>query len=335
MQFLPTKSYEPEYAMSLPAFEEGVDFFSRFESGNLKRAIRVSKCEYELHLSEDYNTTGHCHWFYFKTISNLPKNSSVCFRIVNMTKPSSLYSEGLRPFAYSLRKNCGWVPAGDSVSYYPNTQLSNESKHKLYCLEWRYTYEYENDDVYFAQLVPYSYSDLLDYLKGIKKEKKVLRLDVLCKTLAKNVCPMLTITENIESFLPFSFEQEMAIKSKNTRRIIQDHVGKMATGLCQPKPFKTGEVHRRMRTRSELEDWPDAKNADLELALLQHKRVHGFKKGVIITARVHPGSFFLTARRSPQLMDGQRPRQLPPLKLPASQSLKAQLCFQNYPYAES
>ena len=284
------KNYELGYTMNLPAFEEGVDFFSRFENGNLKKAIRISKCEYELYLSEDYNTKGHYHWFYFKTISNLPKHTSVLFRIVNMMKPSSLYSVGFKPFAYSLKKDCGWALAGGSVSYYPITQTNNEDKHpkrKFYCLEWKYVYEYDNDEVYFAQLVPYTYSDLLRYLKEIKNQKDILRLDGLCKTIARNVCPMLTITENIESYLPFHFEQEMATKSKNAKRIIQDHVEKLNTELRQQKHLKRPSEGYK-RTRSDLED---NRNAELEFALHQHKRLHGEKEGVVITARVHPGNF--------------------------------------------
>src|SRR3989338_6581077 len=40
-------------------------FESRFESGNLRRAIQVYEREYDLILKFDVNTRGHTQWFYF------------------------------------------------------------------------------------------------------------------------------------------------------------------------------------------------------------------------------------------------------------------------------
>ena len=40
-------------------------FESRFESGNLRRAIQISATEYDLILRPDLNTRGHTQWFYF------------------------------------------------------------------------------------------------------------------------------------------------------------------------------------------------------------------------------------------------------------------------------
>lgn len=45
-------------------------FESRFESGNLRRAIQVYEFEYDLILKPDYNTRGHTQWFYFQ-VSNI------------------------------------------------------------------------------------------------------------------------------------------------------------------------------------------------------------------------------------------------------------------------
>ena len=41
-------------------------FDSKFESGNLRRAIKVSNVEYNLLMENDFNTKGHTQWFYFK-----------------------------------------------------------------------------------------------------------------------------------------------------------------------------------------------------------------------------------------------------------------------------
>ena len=101
--FLPTKSYPPDYTLVVPCFTEGIEFYSKFENANLRLAIRVSRAEYELLLSEDYNTKGHFHWFYFKTKARLPSGTAVHFKILNMVKPTSLYSAGFKPFVYSTK----------------------------------------------------------------------------------------------------------------------------------------------------------------------------------------------------------------------------------------
>ena len=44
-------------------------FESRFESGNLLGAVKVSEEEYDLVLQNDINTNGHTQWFFFR-VSN-------------------------------------------------------------------------------------------------------------------------------------------------------------------------------------------------------------------------------------------------------------------------
>ena len=41
-------------------------FESRFESGNLRRAVKIGDYEYNLILKYDHNTTTFTQWFYFK-----------------------------------------------------------------------------------------------------------------------------------------------------------------------------------------------------------------------------------------------------------------------------
>lgn len=66
-------------------------FESRFESGNLYLAEKVSDDEYNLWMQNDINTRGHTQWFYFK-VSNTKKGHRVKFNIVNYSKPDSLYN---------------------------------------------------------------------------------------------------------------------------------------------------------------------------------------------------------------------------------------------------
>ena len=48
-----------------PSAAAALRFESRFESGNLRRAVQVSEYEYDLILRPDANTRGHTQWFYF------------------------------------------------------------------------------------------------------------------------------------------------------------------------------------------------------------------------------------------------------------------------------
>ena len=124
--FLPMKSYPPEYTLMVPCFTEGLEFFSKFENANLKKAIRVSRTEYELLLSEDYNTNGHYHWFYFKTRARLPAGTIVHFKILNMIKPTSLYNSGFKPFAFSsqLNQTRGKLITINNIKELAGTQLA-------------------------------------------------------------------------------------------------------------------------------------------------------------------------------------------------------------------
>ena len=70
-------------------------FESRFESGNLLCAMKVSENEYDLILQNDINTNGHTQWYFFK-VENTRKNMKVKFNILNLAKPDSLYNFGMR-----------------------------------------------------------------------------------------------------------------------------------------------------------------------------------------------------------------------------------------------
>ncbi len=96
-------------------------FESRFESGNLRKAIQVRHCsayfqmrvamiiwccqqvrqnEYDLILSADVNTTSHIQWFYFR-INNVEDNVRYRFNIINLEKPGSQFNSGIYVFSFS------------------------------------------------------------------------------------------------------------------------------------------------------------------------------------------------------------------------------------------
>lgn len=98
-------------------------FESRFESGNLNLAIKLSDNEYNLFLQNDINTNGHTQWFFFR-VSNTFKGHSVKFNMVNLAKPDSLYNYGMKVLCFSEKKrhNEGieWFRDGTDISYYKN-----------------------------------------------------------------------------------------------------------------------------------------------------------------------------------------------------------------------
>jgi cytosolic carboxypeptidase protein 2/3 len=98
-------------------------FESRFESGNLRRAVRVQETNsYNLILKYDHDTTTYTQWFYFK-ISNVRSNTKYRFNIINLVKTDSSYNAGQKPLFYSSKEasrpgGIGWYRDGDNIAYY-------------------------------------------------------------------------------------------------------------------------------------------------------------------------------------------------------------------------
>ena len=75
-------------------------FESRFESGNLAAALKVSEKDYHLALQYDVNTSGNTQWFFFR-VSNTKAGRTVRFNLLNLCKPDSLYNDGMKVLIYS------------------------------------------------------------------------------------------------------------------------------------------------------------------------------------------------------------------------------------------
>ena len=88
-----------------------LQFESRFESGNLRRAVQVGEYEYDLILKYDYGTTNYTQWFYFK-VSNTRRDQTYKFNIINLIKPESSYNQGMRPLLYSTKEADGMSGIG-------------------------------------------------------------------------------------------------------------------------------------------------------------------------------------------------------------------------------
>lgn len=180
-------------------------FESRFECGNLLCAYKIEDrpqlAKYNLILQNDTNTTGYIQWFFFR-ITNTRKNKKVALSIVNLLRKTSLYSSGMKVWCYSEKKaakeNIGWHRAGDNVNYYANNMyvFNNDRKRVLYTLSYDYEFEYDNDTVYFANSLPYFFSDLMKELNTYQLDERkypYFHRKTLCSTLGGNDLDMFTI----------------------------------------------------------------------------------------------------------------------------------------------
>ncbi|CAG4941108.1 unnamed protein product [Colias eurytheme] len=181
--------------------DDELRFESRFESGNLAKAIKITSAYYELHLRTDLYTNRHVQWFYFK-VSNTRKQMMYRFSIVNLSKPESLYNEGMRPLLYSTKDaqlhSIGWRRCGDNIAYYKNDPTCEEEEQfPSYTLTFNIEFPHSDDAVYVAHCYPYTYSDLQEYLSRLQAhpvKSTYSKLRLLCRTLAGNNVYYLTVT---------------------------------------------------------------------------------------------------------------------------------------------
>lgn len=107
--------------------------------------------------------------FYFR-VENMRKHESYTFNILNLAKSDSLYNDGMQVLIYSeKREPRDWFRGGYDISYKANMYkrevgpvgASRPSSSKVYySFSFSYTFEYNDDTVYFAYCHPYSYTDL-------------------------------------------------------------------------------------------------------------------------------------------------------------------------------
>ncbi|XP_010830477.1 PREDICTED: cytosolic carboxypeptidase 4 isoform X1 [Bison bison bison] len=189
-----------------------LQFFSAFESGNLRKAIQVREFEYDLLVNADVNSTQHQQWFYFK-VSGMRAAVPYRFNIINCEKPNSQFNYGMQLTLYSVKEALlgrpTWVRTGYDICYYKNhyhqrTAVTGAASGKCYyTLTFAVTFPHAEDACYLAYHYPYTYSALLTHLdileKSVNHKQVYFRQEVLCQTLGGNSCPLVTITAMPES----------------------------------------------------------------------------------------------------------------------------------------
>ncbi|CAI5792737.1 cytosolic carboxypeptidase 4 [Podarcis lilfordi] len=201
---------------------ECLKFFSKFESGNLRKAIQIREFEYDLILNPDVNSCQHHQWFYFE-VSAMKSATPYRFNIINCEKPNSQFNFGMQPVMYSVKEALQgrphWIRVGYDICYYKNhyqnctvaTASGKTHGKSCYTLTFSIVFPHKEDVCYLAYHYPYTYSAMmshLDILEQARNAKKVFfRRQTLCHTLGGNPCPLLTITAMPESESSDDLEQ--------------------------------------------------------------------------------------------------------------------------------
>ena len=97
------------------------------------------------------------------------------FNILNFSKPDSLFNYGMKVTMYSQRKSenekIGWYKGCTEITYYSNGIKKDPASVKTYySLSFSHTFEYSDDELFFAFCYPYTYSDLQEDIKAIESD---------------------------------------------------------------------------------------------------------------------------------------------------------------------
>ena len=178
--------------------------------------------KYQLFLHNDTNTSGYTQWFFFR-VSNTKKGKTVNLNIMNLLRKKTKYSNGIKVWCYS-RKNSeinkiGWHHTTENVNYYKNFlyKINKGKKEYYYTLSFNYTFQFDNDEVFFANCIPYTYTDLTRDLNIFTKNEndKYIFYDrrKLCSTIVGNDVEYFTI--NSTSIYQSANNNTSISKSKN------------------------------------------------------------------------------------------------------------------------
>ena len=98
--------------------------------------------------------------------------------MLNYSKKDSMFNFGQKIAVYSKKRaeseKKGWTRECNNITYFQNgirKDVTYYSK-QYYSLTFTYTFPYDNDSVFFAYSVPYSYSDLRSDLIDLESDER-------------------------------------------------------------------------------------------------------------------------------------------------------------------
>ena len=148
-----------------------------------------------------------------------------------------MYGSGLKILTYStkqaLKEKIGWHREGENILYYQNNlyiyNSLNDKRRNLYSLSFDYTFKYENDTVYFANCLPFFYSDLMKELNTYELDEKnypFFHRKTLCTTLGGNDLDMITLNSQYDIYnSKFGFFERSKDKRKGVVLFARQHPG--------------------------------------------------------------------------------------------------------------
>lgn len=170
-----------------------LQFESKFENGNLDRVVVLSEKEYDLYVRSDTNAKKRFSWFYF-SVSNCKGKGTIRFNVINLTDSRVLYDLGMKPVVSKDKKE--WDSfCVENVEYSAskiNDYLKVRYGSNYYMLSFEINFN-EEDKIWIARSIPYSYSQLLKSLAGFSASGYI-KHNQLCKTIGGLHVPKLTIT---------------------------------------------------------------------------------------------------------------------------------------------
>ena len=176
--------------------------------------------KYELFLHNDTNTTGYTQWFFFR-VSNVAKGKTLNLNIMNFLRKTTKYSNGIKLWVYSRKNaeinNIGWHHTTEDVKYYKNFlyKLNRGRKDYYYTLSFNYTFKYEKDEVFFANCIPFTYTDLNRdlnlYTKNENDKYTFFHRKKLCCTILGNEVEFFNINNS-------SINSDFSLLNKNSTK---------------------------------------------------------------------------------------------------------------------
>jgi len=152
-------------------------------------------------MQRDINTYGFTQWFFFR-VSGAQPHRQYKFNILNYYKGASLFQKGMKVLVYSMKEQQntrrGWHRDGTDIHYFRNgtvEEVGGGRTKQYYTLSFNYTFQYEDDEVFFAYNYPYTYTELNNYLDRLELQcRSIMYRSTLTRTLANNRVEILTIT---------------------------------------------------------------------------------------------------------------------------------------------
>jgi cytosolic carboxypeptidase protein 2/3 len=162
----------------------------------------VGSAEYDLFLRIDSNSRGHTNWYHFSIKNRKSFKSPIRLNICNLGRKPGLYDQGFRPYVKSKKaeklRGDDWEQKGDEVELETASmryEILGSKANNFFRLSFTYDFEFEDDEVFFAYCVPYTYSDLhRDLLKWEGSE--YVQKTILGRSLSGLQLPLLHITNH-------------------------------------------------------------------------------------------------------------------------------------------